>query len=88
MRRFDTNRVFDRMFKKLPRDVRDRFVERAELFIKDHRHPLLRDHALTGAWAGHRSINVTGDYRAVYEEVAADTFRFVAIGTHHDLYGA
>ena len=87
MRRFDTSRVFKKMYRKLPRDVRTRFIERAELFIVNPRYPLLHDHALTAEWAGHRSINVTGDYRAVYWEVASDTFEFVAIGTHHELFG-
>ena len=86
MRRFDTSRVFGRMYKKLPHDVRTRFIERAELFIVDPRHPLLYDHALTGEWAGHRSINVTGDYRAIYQEIVTDFFRFVSIGTHHELF--
>jgi len=76
------------MYAKLPRDPREKFIERAELFIENPRHILLKDHALTGTWAGHRSINVTGSYRAVYHEVSTDTFRFVAIGTHPELYGS
>ena len=78
---------FDKQFAKLSTGIQEAYIERNRLFMEDRRYPLLRDHALTGAWAGHRSINVTGDYRAVYEEVAADTFRFVAIGTHHELFG-
>jgi addiction module RelE/StbE family toxin len=87
MRRFSTSRAFNRMFKKLSLSVRERFIERAELFVHNARHPLLHDHALTGEWIGHRSINVTGDYRAVYKEITNDTFEFVAIGTHHQLFG-
>lgn len=87
MRRYIASRSFGRMFQKLHIDVREKFIERAQLFVVDSRNPLLNDHALTAQWAGHRSINVTGDYRAVYRELIPNVFEFVAIGTHHQLFG-
>ena len=81
------HRNFLKMYAKQQQSVQEKFKERRDLFISDSTHPVLRDHALNGKWRGYRSINISGDYRAVYREVADDTFEFVAIGTHHELYG-
>jgi len=51
---------------------------------KIENHPLLNNHPLDGIWIGCRSINITGDFRAVYEELGNDNFEFVAIGTHSE----
>ncbi|MBI5469718.1 type II toxin-antitoxin system mRNA interferase toxin, RelE/StbE family [Candidatus Kaiserbacteria bacterium] len=80
-------RKFVKSLAKIPAPIRERYYERLILFKQDRRHPLLNDHGLGGEWAGHRSVNVTGDYRAIYHEVSAEIFRFVAIGTHPQLYG-
>ncbi len=77
---------FRKKMRKLPRTIQDGFWERLQLFRENARHPLLHDHALTGEWAGCRSLNVTGDYRAIYV-VDGSTIRFLAIGTHAELYG-
>lgn len=34
----------------------------------------------------YRSINITGDYRAIYE-VKDGIAYFISVGTHHELYG-
>jgi len=47
---------------------------------------ILNNHALTGQWAGYRSINITGDYRAVYRLAEEDIAYFVALDTHSKLY--
>jgi addiction module RelE/StbE family toxin len=74
------------MFKKLHAEPQDKFEERLFLFTQDTYHPLLRNHSLGGEWAGCRSINITGDFRAVFEYVASEHCEFVAIGTHSELY--
>lgn len=55
-------------------------------FLKDSHHPLLDNHSLNGEWLGHKSINVTGDIRAVFEEISEGCIEFVAIGSHSELY--
>jgi len=80
------SRVFKKMFKKKDAWVKAKFSERLFLFIKERNNPLLNNHSLDGIWAGCRSINITGDFRAVYEELGNDNFEFVAIGTHSELY--
>ncbi len=74
------------MFKKLPTRLQDKFEERLCLFIENLHHPLLNNHALTGEWIGCRSINITGDLRAVYEKIAHNHIEFVAVGSHSELY--
>ncbi len=80
-------RIFNKQFAKFPAGVQEAYIERNRLFMENRRQSLLNDHALTGEWSGHRSINVTGDYRAIYSEIAKDAFEFSAIGTHHQLFG-
>ena len=80
------SRVFKKMFKKKDTWVQDKFKDQLSLFIHDVNHPLLNNHPLGGEWIGCRSINITGDFRAVYEELGDNHFEFIAIGTHSELY--
>lgn len=63
---------------------------RLDMFVSNPKHPLLRDHALSGIYEGYRSINITGDWRALYkivEPIIEDSFIvFVDLGTHSQLY--
>jgi len=88
MRRLITHKSFDKQFGKLPKEIQQKFLDRSNVFLHDVANPLLNDHALTGKWAGHRSINVTGDFRALYRLIAEDEYLFAAIGTHSELYGS
>lgn len=80
------SRNFKKMFRKKDDWVQQKFEERLSLFIQDRNHSLLKNHPLDGDWLGCKSINITGDFRAVYEELDNDVFEFVAIGTHSELY--
>lgn len=60
--------------------------------ISDFRYGInlerLRDHALVGKYRGYRSINITGDIRALYYTQADGAIViFALIGTHSQLYG-
>ena len=79
---------FKKRFKKLPPKVKDAFRVRVELFQMDHFHALLGNHALSGKYSGCRSINITGDYRAIYVHYVqiGDVIQFLDIGTHAELY--
>jgi len=80
------SRIFKKMFKKKDISVQNKFAERLLLFTQNTNHPLLNNHTLGGEWIGCRSINITGDFRAVYEELDNNYFEFIAIGTHSELY--
>lgn len=64
--------------------------ERIDLFNKDPFHPKLRNHPLSGKYSGYRSINITGDWRAIFlilEGSDPETIiSFETLGTHSQLY--
>lgn len=79
------HKKFDKKVKKYP-FLKDQARERIILFSTDPYHPTLHNHALVGEWMGYRSINITGDYRAVYRLVEEDVAYFVDMDTHSNLY--
>jgi addiction module RelE/StbE family toxin len=81
-----THKKFDKKFAKLPKKVREKTKQCIMLFSVDPAHPVLNNHALRGKWGGYRSINVTGDYRAVFKQ-AVDIALFVDVDDHYNLYG-
>ncbi len=78
---------FEKDFTKLPKATKKKAITTFEKFIENPQNPTLRNHSLFGKWKGHFSINVTGDTRAIYFVVEDDVVRFVAIGSHSELYG-
>jgi addiction module RelE/StbE family toxin len=77
---------FEKRAKKLPAKVKQHIEERIIMFSVNPHHMLLNNHELKGDMSPRRSINITGDIRAIYEQVNADTVRFIDIGTHSELY--
>ena len=80
------HRRFEKMAHKLSPKVKQKMIERIALFTQDPLNKQLRNHALHTPYKGSYSIDVTGDYRAVYELVDAETALFTHIGTHSQLY--
>ena len=77
------------IIKKADVRIRKSFKERIDIFSKDPYHLHLNNHALKNEYQGYRSIDVTSDWRAIYEEIIIEeeiTVYFIAIGTHKDLY--
>ncbi len=81
-----THRTFDKKFVKLDVKIREKFKERRNLFVENPSHPLLDNHALKGDRLGQWSINITGDWRALYEFQDSGSIIFVDIDTHSNLY--
>ncbi len=77
---------FTKNFKKLSSTHKNKFYKRQTLFEIDEFSPILNNHALTGKYKGYRSINVSGDLRAVFKRTNNDVM-FVKIGSHSKLYG-
>lgn len=77
---------FIKDYKKLSHWTKEKFKERRDLFLKDEFDPVLNNHPLKGKYQGYRSINITGDFRAIYKR-DKDKAIFVAIGSHSRLYG-
>lgn len=81
------HKKFRKRYERLQRGEKNSTEERIRLFYENSFHPLLDNHALHGIYQGCRSINITGNLRAVYEEIDSDTVHFIALGTHTELYG-
>jgi addiction module RelE/StbE family toxin len=85
--RVEYSKIFIKKFKKCPAEIKEKFKERLEVFINDRHHPLLNNHSLSGELKGCRSLNINGDWRAIFEELNnGEIAYFVAIGTHSQLY--
>lgn len=77
---------FEKQYKKLQSGEKKKFKERRNLFLKNEFHPLLNNHPLRGKYKGYRSIQITGDLRAIYKWVSNNECIFVVIDTHSNLY--
>ncbi|HEX8390137.1 MAG TPA: type II toxin-antitoxin system mRNA interferase toxin, RelE/StbE family, partial [Candidatus Saccharimonadales bacterium] len=60
------SKQFLRQYTKLPPKIRQKADDRLRLWQADRFDPLLRDHQLKGELQHYRSIDITGDYRALY----------------------
>lgn len=78
---------FKKKYKKLSKNIQEKFKERRNLFLRNPSHPQLNDHPLHGEHSHQRSFNVTGDLRVLYEYVQKDIVLFIDIDTHSKLYG-
>lgn len=79
-------RTFIKQSKKLSPELRQQLQDRILLFIKNPLNPTFRNHALKGKYKDYRSINITGDIRAIYLQSNNETI-FSAVGSHSQLYG-
>lgn len=79
--------TFKKQYKKLPPKVRQQFSERLRLLLTDRTDPRLRVHPLKGNYAGYWSMNISGDFRALFLEQGDEVIIFALIGTHSQLYG-
>lgn len=77
---------FEKQFGKLRKTEREKAQERLALFLRNHFNPLLNNHPLKGKYLDYRSINITGDLRAIYKSINEDECIFVAIDSHSNLY--
>ena len=84
---FFLSKQFEKDFAKLPKGVKQKTIAVLQKFAHDPKDASMRNHRLSGKWKNYFSINITGDTRAIYVFVESDTVRFVAVGSHSELYG-
>ena len=77
---------FIKQLKKSPKKIRAQLISRIEIFIQNPGHPSLHNHSLSGEYAGYRSINLNGDWRAIYMPMSENEVLFITLGTHSQLY--
>ncbi len=80
-------RQFSKKVPKLSARIKSALAERLRIFMNEPFHPLLHNHALHGDREPYWSINITGDYRLIYEKLDNTTVRLIDVDTHHNLYG-
>lgn len=81
---------FLKKLKKVDVRIRKSFKEKIILFSKNPVDPQLNNHALREQYEGYKSIDITADYRAIYEEVKIKRKKvsyFILLGTHEELFG-
>lgn len=78
---------FVKSYQKRPPKIQQATDKRLRLFAENPFSPILENHQLTGKFTGYRSINITGDFRAIYKEISNAEVIFVLLGTHSKLYG-
>ena len=82
----DYHKRFKKQYRKLSPKIREKFMERLRIFQSNPVSPELNNHALHGEYLGYRSINVTGDLRAIYEVQEDGVIKFLFIDTHSNLF--
>ncbi len=76
---------FKKRYEKADSKIQSAFDKRLELFLKNPFHELLNNHTLTGEYLGYRSIDITGDWRAIFSQ-QDNVVNFKILGTHSQLY--
>ncbi len=85
--RFSKN--FQKKYRKVPYSVQVAFQKRLQIFQSDPYDHRLRNHQLKGKYLAYRSIDITGDWRALYRELREQNppiAFFDELGTHSQLY--
>lgn len=81
---------FKKQYKKAPVQIQKKIKERLSQFVQNPVNETLNNHALTGNYQGLRSINITGDWRAIYSIrvnlKSEKEYYFELVGTHSQLY--
>lgn len=83
----ETTKRFDKQYSKLNIKTKNAFKTRIETFKNNPFDTKLRNHALKGKYLGYRSIDITGDIRALYTVKGDLVIIFGFICSHSQLYG-
>ncbi|MDR0285464.1 MAG: hypothetical protein LBI33_11365 [Propionibacteriaceae bacterium] len=78
---------FVKQLARLPKSTQRAAYVRIELALVNPDDPILRRHRLSGSLHHLLSIDITGDVRALYEQVGDELVVYQLIGTHAQLYG-
>lgn len=77
---------FEKKYCKLTNSEKIKFKEKRDLFLLDQFYPSLNNHSLKGKYLGYRSININFDLRVIYKQISDDTFIFITMDNHSNLY--
>jgi len=82
----ETTETFDKQYAKLNVKIKTPYKRKLEVFIINPFGARLRNHTLKGKYLGYRSIDITGDVRALYTVKDNTVIIFGFIGSHGQLY--
>lgn len=86
MKKVQYKKSFEKQFKKLTEKQKQEFYKRLKILLESPRTPSLRYHSLKGKYTWFKSINISGDIRAVLKEQWDTLIIFYMIDTHSELY--
>lgn len=82
---------FIRKLKQVNVRIRKSFRKKIAVFQNNPNDSSLNNHALKKEYSGYRSIDITADCRAIFEEIqlakGGTLYYFLILGTHKELYG-
>jgi addiction module RelE/StbE family toxin len=67
-------------------ELKDRFWDAMEMFVKDPFHPRLRTHKLTGRLEGLWAFSVSFDCRVIFKFLSKTEILLIDIGGHDEVY--
>ncbi|HNY36156.1 MAG TPA: type II toxin-antitoxin system YafQ family toxin [Candidatus Pacearchaeota archaeon] len=79
------NKNFIKRFNSSPLLIKRNFEDKFNLFLVNKFNPLLNNHSLRGKYSQLRSINITGDWRAIFRD-DGNVVVFLTLGNHNNLY--
>ena len=81
---------FIRKLKKTDVRIHRAFEKQIAVLLKNASDPKLNNHELREPYLGLISIDITADWRAIYEEIkevdGEEVLYFTTLGTHEELY--
>jgi mRNA-degrading endonuclease YafQ of YafQ-DinJ toxin-antitoxin module len=86
MKKIQYKKTFLKQFKKLKPEQKEQFFSRLDDFLQDPYIPYLRYHSLKWWYLWYKSINISGDLRALFKEEWDSLIIFFMIWTHSELY--
>ena len=81
----DYSPEFVHHFKKLPRELKLKALEKEKIFRENYRDPRLKTHKLSGKLAGRLAFWVDFKTRIIFSFAGSKFARFHSIGSH-DIY--
>lgn len=66
--------------------LREKYIQRVQLFISDATNEVLRNHKLFGKLSGYCAFSITGDIRVLYYFNSDAEVTFIDIGSHNQVY--
>ncbi len=83
---YKLHKNFLKAYKKLTTKLQNITKEKLVIFNNNPFSEELNNHKLNGKYKEYYSINITGDYRAIYKKIGEKFVIFTIIGTHSELY--